>query len=83
MVIAANMAFAQVKVVKNIKAPKVPKQKIVEKEIIINEVPGKNVYGEDRLSKIEDWISSGMTKDKHGKDVFRANPKFEKNESKR
>jgi hypothetical protein len=83
MVIAANMAFAQIKTVKTIKATKVPEQKIVEKEIVIKEVPGKNVYGEDRLSKIEDWISSGMTKDKHGKDIFRANPKFEKDENKK
>ncbi len=55
------------------------KENNVEEDTSVDtSVDKSDIYGEGRVKKIEEWIAKGMTKDKHGKDIFRGDTGFEK-----
>ena len=87
MVVAANMAFAQIKPkVKDMSPKQISREldknaekKIIKKEVVIPKQE-KNVYGEDRLKKIEDFIRKSQGRDKYGNKIWKGNIEFD-NES--
>ena len=87
MVVAANMAFAQIKPkVKEMSQQQISRELdknepiIIEKEVeTIKKVPAENVYGE-RLEQIEKFIKESQGKDKYGNPIWKGNIKFDINE---
>ena len=82
MVVAANMAFAQIKPkVKEMSQEQISREldknePIIVKKDVIKNTPEENIYGE-RLEQIEKFIKESQGKDKYGNPIWKGNIKFD------
>jgi hypothetical protein len=82
MVVAANMAFAQIKPkVKEMSQEQISREldknePITVKRDVIKNTPEENIYGE-RLEQIEKFIKESQGKDKYGNPIWKGNIKFD------